>query len=182
MRSLIKYILKIFHPLMRTLKCADKGLRNASFSAEMPKTKIVYDSLLKWSKNPVGIFLFKVNNGNTSTMCKICSKLTIKKQNNFINVVLVSSLLTLNRFQTLFWWFQCWLWTSKHRLGTLQIHWQKKRRQQKFCHLHQKLISKFSEKIKIIWSRTILGNAENNGLLQTKRVDSVRRRYKHWRL
>ena len=25
-----------------------------------------------------GIYLFKVNNGNTKTMCKICSKLTMK--------------------------------------------------------------------------------------------------------
>ena len=25
-----------------------------------------------------GIYFFKVNNGNTRTMCKICSKLTIK--------------------------------------------------------------------------------------------------------
>ena len=29
------------------------------------------------------------------------------------DVVLVSLLLTLNRFQTLFWCFRCWLWTSK---------------------------------------------------------------------
>ena len=27
---------------------------------------------------PFDIYLFKVNNGNTSTMCEICSKLTIK--------------------------------------------------------------------------------------------------------
>ena len=27
---------------------------------------------------PGGIYLFKVNNGNTRTVCKICSKLTIK--------------------------------------------------------------------------------------------------------
>ena len=29
--------------------------------------------------NPAGIYLFKVNNGNTGTMCEICSKLTVKK-------------------------------------------------------------------------------------------------------
>ena len=28
--------------------------------------------------NPVSIYLFKVSNRNTRTMCKICSKLTIK--------------------------------------------------------------------------------------------------------
>ena len=30
------------------------------------------------SSNPAGIYLFKVNNRNTRTRCKICSKLTIK--------------------------------------------------------------------------------------------------------
>ena len=29
-------------------------------------------------KNPVGIYMLKVNNGNTRTRCEICSKLTIK--------------------------------------------------------------------------------------------------------
>ena len=28
--------------------------------------------------NPASIYLFKVNNGNTRTMCEPCSKLTIK--------------------------------------------------------------------------------------------------------
>ena len=28
--------------------------------------------------DPADIYLFKVNNGNTSTMCEICSKITIK--------------------------------------------------------------------------------------------------------
>ena len=27
---------------------------------------------------PAGIYLFRVNDGNTRTMCEICSKLTIK--------------------------------------------------------------------------------------------------------
>ena len=44
-----------------------------------------------------GIYLFKVNNGNTRATCEICSKLIIK---------------------TLFWCFHCWLWTSKCRLGS----------------------------------------------------------------
>ena len=29
----------------------------------------------------------------------------------------MSLLLTMNRFHTLFWFFYCWLWTSKYRLG-----------------------------------------------------------------
>ena len=41
-------------------------------------------------------FTYKVNNGNIRTMCEICSKLTI---------VVVSLLLTLNRFHKSFWCF-----------------------------------------------------------------------------
>ena len=44
---------------------------------------------------PTGIYLFEVNNRNTGTRCEIYSKLTIK-------VVLVSLLLILNVFHTLF--------------------------------------------------------------------------------
>ena len=42
--------------------------------------------------------MFKVNNRNTRTMCEICSKLTIKTPERR----LVSLLLTLNIFHTLF--------------------------------------------------------------------------------
>ena len=54
-----------------------------------------------------GIYLLKNNSRNTRTRCKICSKLTIKTperrhQNGAIGVVLVSLLLTLNIFHTLF--------------------------------------------------------------------------------
>ena len=50
----------------------------------------------------VGICMLKVNNRNTRTRCEISSKLTIKHQNVIIYVVLVSLLLTLNIFNTLF--------------------------------------------------------------------------------
>ena len=43
---------------------------------------------------PVGIYLFKVNNRNTRTRCKICSKLTIRTPER---VFLVFLLLTLSR-------------------------------------------------------------------------------------
>ena len=33
---------------------------------------------INWPINPAGIYLFKVNNGNTRTRCEICSELTIK--------------------------------------------------------------------------------------------------------
>ena len=40
---------------------------------------------------PAGIYLFKVNNANTKTVCGICSKLTKKR------------FVSLNIFQILFW-------------------------------------------------------------------------------
>ena len=36
------------------------------------------NEIRKRNATPGGIFLFKFNNGNTRTMCEICSKLTIK--------------------------------------------------------------------------------------------------------
>ena len=37
-----------------------------------------YWIFLRHSNNPAGMYLFKVNSGNNKTICKICSKLTIK--------------------------------------------------------------------------------------------------------
>ena len=51
------------------------------------------------------IYLFKVTNGNTKTYREICSKLTIKPPEYVIDVILVSILLMLNRFQALLWCF-----------------------------------------------------------------------------
>ena len=50
-------------------------------------------------------------------MCEICSKLTLKTQNDSNDVVLVPLLLTLNIFHTFLWHFQCCFWTIKYRLG-----------------------------------------------------------------
>ena len=66
---------------------------------------------------PAGTYLFRVNNGNTKTMCEICSKLTIKTPNDVSDVVLVSLMLSLNSFHAFFWCFYCSLWTSKCLLG-----------------------------------------------------------------
>ena len=43
-----------------------------------------------------GIYLFKVNNRDTKTICKICSKLWIKTRELCQGVVMVSLLVTLN--------------------------------------------------------------------------------------
>ena len=54
--------------------------------------------------HPATLYLFKVNNNkNTRKRCEICSKLTIKHQNdNDVNDVTVFLLLTLNIFYTFF--------------------------------------------------------------------------------
>ena len=76
------------------------------------ETKGLYSHwLVSYSIIPAGIYLFKVNNGNTRKTCEICSKLTIK---------MVPLLLNLNIFHTLYYFTQCFycrLWTNKWRLG-----------------------------------------------------------------
>ena len=68
---------------------------------------------------PAGVYLIKVNNGGTWTMCKTCSKLTIKTQKN--NAVMVSLLLTLSRFHTLLWCLNWWISTDKYRLWSQPV-------------------------------------------------------------
>ena len=49
---------------------------------------------------PANLYLFKVKNKNTRKRCEICLKLTIKHQNDVIDVNLAFLLLTLNIFPT----------------------------------------------------------------------------------
>ena len=49
--------------------------------------------------------------------CETCSKLTIKTPKQVIDIVLVSSLLTLNIFHIFFYCLYCWLWTGHYLLG-----------------------------------------------------------------
>ena len=62
------------------------------------------------------IYLFRFINRNNRKRCGICSKLTIKHQNDFNDVVVMFLLLTLKIFHTLFWCFYTWLWTSKYNV------------------------------------------------------------------
>ena len=64
-------------------------------------------------KNPASIYLFKVNSGNANVP-NMFNVNGLSNQNNINGLVLLSLLLTLNRFDTLFWCFHFWLWTSKH--------------------------------------------------------------------
>ena len=65
-------------------------------------------NVVKFEHIPSDIYLVKVNNAIAKGMCEMCSKLIIK--------ILASLFLSLNRFQTFLWCFNCWLWTSKCRL------------------------------------------------------------------
>ena len=53
---------------------------------------------------PTGIYLLKANNGNTKTMCEICSKI-------------IKTRTTIDIFHTLFLCFHCCLWTNQCWLG-----------------------------------------------------------------
>ena len=64
----------------------------------------------KFSGITTDIYLFKANDGNSKTVSEIRSKLIIKITKRHLPcMVMVSLLLTLNRFHTLFWHFHCWL-------------------------------------------------------------------------
>ena len=77
--------------------------RNFSYFGTTLASQIIASTCIKdqiiWSSYPTNIYLF------------------IK----VVGVILVSLLLTLNRYQTFFGCFHCELWTSKCRLGTLTI-------------------------------------------------------------
>ena len=93
----------------------------------------IWRDQLHFRGNPAGIYSFKVNNENIRTMCEIYLKLKIKtlerrQWQHFLTSMMNDInddqwrrqwrrfLLTLNRFQILFWCLHCWLWISKYRL------------------------------------------------------------------
>ena len=61
--------------------------------------------------NPAGIYLFKAPIGNTTTMCKICLKLTIRSPERRLSGV-------FKQISCIVWCFHYWLSTSKCRMGT----------------------------------------------------------------
>ena len=66
-------------------------------------------AMVSWNAYLTFIYLFKVNNGNTRTMCEVYSKLITKRpERNLLS--------TLNKFHTLFWCFNSWFWTIECRL------------------------------------------------------------------
>ena len=79
-------------------------------------------TLKPWEFRGLHHLLDKLNNGNTRTLCKICSKIAIKQQQEVVDVVLICLLLTFNIFHTTFFCFHCCHWISKgglRRIGRL---------------------------------------------------------------
>ena len=88
------------------------------------------------------MLLFSERNGSSLV---IKTSMTYNTANiwlfNINNIVLVFSLLTLNKFHTFFYCFYCWLWASKYKLknhwhqyylcllGDCKLNWLRNRRQ-----------------------------------------------------
>ena len=106
---------------------------------------------------PADIYLFKVNNRKNRKMCEICSKLIIKtpEQHDGNDVILMSLLLTLNRFHTLFWCFHSWLWTNQCQLGCYN------KRSGTYCQIRSNETGKLTRKNLVViffthWENTCL--------------------------
>ena len=74
-----------------------------SYIIHIQQVFLIIQKSMKMGGTPIGIYFFKVSNKNTLTMFEISLKLTTKAPERRHDVVLVSLLLTLNRFYTLFW-------------------------------------------------------------------------------
>ena len=61
-------------------------------------------------------YKLKVNKRNPRKECETCSNLWLKYQRHSTSFW-CSLMLTLNIFHKLLWYFRCWLWASKYRLG-----------------------------------------------------------------
>ena len=68
-------------------------------------------------------YLFQVNTGNTRTLYKICSKLTIKTPVRCYWYCSGYFIAKFEQISTLILCFHCWLWTSKWQLSL--ISWTK---------------------------------------------------------
>ena len=89
----------IYHATLPQLDSTEQIKMKTFITSDVYSVKSINATNLRYAPIPAGNCLFKVENRNTRTSCKICSKLP--------GVVLVSLLLTLNIFHTLFQCFYC---------------------------------------------------------------------------
>ena len=107
------------------------------------------------SHNPANIYLFKVNNGSTRTMCEVCSKVTTKTP--------VSLLKILKRFHTLLSCFHCWLWISNCLLEKLNFR--------QHCFFRSSIWEKYPSQItKFIFNKSIIVLFFCNGMAYSKEI------------
>ena len=96
------------------------------------KPRALPELFFLWLTEPANIYLFKVNNKNTGKECEICSKLTVKHQNEVIDVALsltsfswffsFSSLSFVNFEQLIVSWGYCFLHTQIGNLLFIHIN------------------------------------------------------------
>ena len=71
-----------------------------------PKKSLNLKNLIRWyTLLPTSIYLFKPNDGNTRTMCEIYPKSKVRHQNDFIDVIPVFLMCTLNKLHILLRYF-----------------------------------------------------------------------------
>ena len=73
---------------------------------------LLWDHKLQWPQEGLNCEPFTLIHQPAFT----CSNWVMETPKNCGKSILVSLLLILNRFHTLFWYFHCWLWTNKCRL------------------------------------------------------------------
>ena len=75
---------------------------------------------------PAGIYLFEVNNGNTRTMCEICSKLTIKtREGSHWNYTNCSGVFIVNFEQVNAGWIRYDEYANINQTNVAEIFWWK---------------------------------------------------------
>ena len=95
----------------------DKMLINLIFESNLFQSKSCKKYRFRDLMNEQGAFFLDKQKMLRKRNCKQPSQYLLAQSQT--GVALVSLLLTLNRLNTLFWCFQCWLWISKYRLGTV---------------------------------------------------------------
>ena len=84
---------------LRAYICLDLTIRQWNVVFKRYSTAFIVHFYHVFNHRPAGTYLLKVSDGNTRTMCEICSKLTIKTVNfeQILHIVLMFPLLTLDK-------------------------------------------------------------------------------------
>ena len=103
---------------MKTFKCTIKEIECQSFIAHLAELQFNLNEFY-WQIKPAGIYLLKVNNGNTRTRREICLKLTIKSPD--WRQWRLSGVFIVKFEQICSGVFNCWIWKNIYQLGTVRV-------------------------------------------------------------